>query len=161
MAGGTSPIYRAGKVRRWHTHNSLNQTVADHSHGVIMLILLNHPDPSVSLLRAAAFHDMGELMVGDVPTYSKRASVTLRNELEKLEGEALAKMGIPMPDLTEDEQLWLKWADLTELVNFVELNSVSAKDVTIQFADIIAAKEKLDGGIRSLLDIYREERKLP
>lgn len=116
----TKQQYMSGKVRRWHTHANLNQTVADHSWGVAAILLLIHPDPSQSLLREAIFHDCGELIIGDIPAPSKLALIAdLREALAKEEDSARLKMGIPRQPLTAEEAVWLEMADKLEAYIFI------------------------------------------
>ena len=53
--------YRAGYTRRWHTTSYLDQSVAEHSWGVALIIMQNHPNPSANLLKAALLHDLHEV----------------------------------------------------------------------------------------------------
>lgn len=114
--------YLAGKVQRWHTVPSVPpQTIADHAHGVLALILLHHPEPSLNLLKAAAFHDHSEYVTGDIPAPIKRDHPELREMIKKIENEVFPTIGLDIPDLTEEEALWLKWADVEEAYLYVLL----------------------------------------
>lgn len=110
--------YLAGKVKRWHTCVGMEQTNADHSHGVIMVIALLHPNPSANLLKAAAAHDLGEFVVGDMPSPAKRDPI-IASRIKQLEYEARHAMGIPDWPLTEEEQRWLAFADAYETFMFI------------------------------------------
>lgn len=110
--------YLAGKVKRWHTCIGLEQTNADHSHGVIMVIALLHPNPSANLLKAAAFHDMGEYKSGDMPSTAKRDPV-IADRIRELEAEGRHEIGIPDVPLTDEERHWLAFADAYEAFMFL------------------------------------------
>lgn len=114
-----SAQYMCGKIKRWHTHFGLKQTVADHSWGVATIISLMHPNPSANLLKAALLHDAGEFFTGDVPSPAKQANPELKILLDKIERDAMTKMQIPVFSLTEEEQLWLKFADIYEAYCFL------------------------------------------
>lgn len=111
--------YLSGKVRRWHTHHDLNQTNADHSWGVAMILLKIHPDPSSALIKAALLHDCGEILVGDIPTYSKRNIPGLKDLLDVAEVGAMHSMQLQFPSLTNEERQWLSLADALEAAMFV------------------------------------------
>lgn len=110
--------YLSGKVRRWHTCVGLDQTNADHSHGVAFVIAMLHPNPSANLLKAALFHDLGELGSGDMPSPAKRDKI-LAERIKVLQQETLRQLRIPEINLTEEEQDWLSFADAYETYMFI------------------------------------------
>src|SRR5690349_19381109 len=66
-AGQLMSVLRdGGQVRRWHVERMPEQSVAEHSHGVAV-ILCFICEPSALLLKAALFHDLAEKQVGDMP----------------------------------------------------------------------------------------------
>lgn len=65
-------IRNAGAVKRYHTVDTLRQqTVAEHSWGVAMILLTCVPFPSRELVSQALYHDMAEVLTGDVPATAK------------------------------------------------------------------------------------------
>lgn len=116
----TADQYLAGKVRRWHTHHSLTQTVADHSHGVALFLLMHHPAPTLNLIKAALMHDLGEFITGDIPSPAKREFKKLGDAADEAEEIAMQKLGLKMPRLTAIEKVWLKWADYCEALQFLK-----------------------------------------
>lgn len=119
----SSKMYLAGKVSRWHTEPRVPpQTIADHCHGVLSLLMLNCPPEEINghLVFAAMFHDHGEKFVGDVRSPAKAKSPSLKEELDKAEKQAMGEhLGMSMPELTERENLWLKWADRFESLMYL------------------------------------------
>ena len=110
-------LYNAGAVKRWHTVRTIQeQTVADHSWGVIS-ILLQICEPSIQLLYVAAFHDLAEVSSGDIPAPIKWAYPKLDAALDEVEHDFNETHRLDM-DLTPYEQTLLKWADMMELVMF-------------------------------------------
>lgn len=110
-------VMASGQVMRYHANITMNrmcQTNADHSWGVVSLILMLHPNPSLNLIRAAQFHDCGEIFVGDLPAPFKRAHPELAASHRAVEHQILERMGIPVPNLTMQEQDWLDFADRLE-----------------------------------------------
>lgn len=104
-----------GMVQRFHPiphHGSYN--VAEHTYGVLQLILIFHPDPTMNLVRAVQNHDVAERWLGDIPTPAKWLSPTLRSAAQDV--EALIETAYDLKvALTNDEHWWLKAADLLEL----------------------------------------------
>lgn len=112
-------LYRAGSVERFHTVRTHHrQTIADHSWGVLMIILAVC-EPSPKLVLAALAHDLAESVTGDVPATAKWMSPSLGRELESLEQRFNLEHDI-FPDLTPLELRILKWADMAELVMYCE-----------------------------------------
>lgn len=115
----TAQIYTGGSVRRYHANPwlaPLGQTNADHQGRVVQLILMLHPSPSIELLRAAAFHDAAEVVVGDLPGPFKRANELLAELHAQAEDAALARMGLGglRAELTVEDAEWLQLVDRLE-----------------------------------------------
>lgn len=114
----TAMLYReAGAVSRYHTVRTLRQQdLSSHSHNVAMLVHLLYPECRKELLLACMYHDLPELVTGDIPAPAKRASVKLGLLLEEME-----KGTAPLHQdfgLTPFEEAVLKWCDTFELVLF-------------------------------------------
>lgn len=124
----TSEQYLAGKVRRWHTHHSLTQTVADHSHGVAMLLLQRHPSPSLDLIKAALMHDLAEYITGDIPSPAKREFIQLGRAADEAEVVAFKRLKLSVPHLSYIDEMWLKWADYQEALLFLKRCSTMETD---------------------------------
>lgn len=131
-------IYESGKVKRYHTAQTLKeQNNAAHSWGVATIVLWLCPEASANLLKAALLHDTAELFTGDVPAPVKWKHEDIAAALDAAEFEALARMGIStlFTDLTHEEMQYLKFADMAELVLF------AANEIRI--------------GNATMIDIYR------
>ena len=106
----------ASSVSRYHTvRTHRQQSVADHSHGVAMLMLRIHPSAAAHVLRAALCHDLAEVVTGDLPAPVKWANPVLKELLAGIEVRYEDALGIST-ELSEDEMLLLKWCDTMELV---------------------------------------------
>ena len=87
MTAMLATIFRAGRVRRWHSDADLSWTDDyndAHQGRVARLLLALHPNPSAVLLAAALTHDDGELKAGDMGHALKRENPTLRDALQKV-----------------------------------------------------------------------------
>ena len=110
-------LYEAGSVKRWHTVRTIQtQTLADHSWGVIMILLVI-TNPSQTLIRAAATHDLSEVITGDVPAPTKWAHPRLDDALQTVE-RGYNESHLIDYNLTSEDAKYLKWADMLELVMF-------------------------------------------
>ena len=82
----------AGGVKRWHVQPTLRQqTVAEHSFGVMMLLRqvvdgnVFSDESILNMLLAAMHHDLPELMTGDIPADVKRRHPELDALLNRIE----------------------------------------------------------------------------
>lgn len=106
-----------GHVQRYHANRVAAQSVAAHSWGVAVLVLLVWPRASAALLRTALMHDVSEAMTGDIP-YPAKATFPELRALEHEISEAFnVSMGINS-DLDEFEYKVLKWCDMFECMVF-------------------------------------------
>lgn len=112
----------SGHTRRWHTfpHLGDSQTVAEHSGQAVSLLLLLHPSPSVSLIKALMWHDTAERIAGDVPAPIRRMNPDFAEHYElveaKIHDEHHPSVARAMASLTIEELTWLKAIDVLELV---------------------------------------------
>ena len=112
--------HKAGRTKRWHTNQHLEQTVADH-HGQCVGLLLrlyspanNGRFPSYSLIYETAHHDLGEAVVGDMPGPAKEMYPKIAKAVRKAEIDVRKDMGVPCRPLTDHEARWLHFIDKLE-----------------------------------------------
>jgi 5'-deoxynucleotidase YfbR-like HD superfamily hydrolase len=112
----TVKLFRdASDVQRYHTHRTIRQqTVGQHSFGLMVLVRLLVPQARKEVFLAAMHHDLPEFMTGDIPAPIKREHPTL----SVLMGEIEAELAPLYHDfgLTPGEERLLKWCDYMELV---------------------------------------------
>lgn len=116
--------YKAGLVKRYHTMPSGQQSVADHSFGMLVLTILLHDNPSADLLRAIVQHDMGEWFTGDIP-YPFKARKDINHTLEIEEAIGRGLLGFNECELTPDEANWLECIDKIEALMYARLQVVA------------------------------------
>lgn len=112
-------LYKGGGTRRYHNRPELNQNVSQHSFGVVLIVSVLHPNPSPELLKAALFHDLSEQKYGDLLSPLKTdfpEAKELDRKCHELFWQNLE--GIDFPELTEEEKLWLDYADVYECCLF-------------------------------------------
>lgn len=119
----TAQLIRAGKVKRYHTEDLLrDQTVAEHSWGVLLLVLLLGGDEITgSLLQAAALHDCHEKFFGDIPAPAKWSNPEFAKMIKEVEEYYDTMTGIQplMNSLTEEQRKILKSADMLEMALYI------------------------------------------
>jgi 5'-deoxynucleotidase YfbR-like HD superfamily hydrolase len=128
-------------VERAHTlphHGSYS--VGKHSFDAVSLLLVLHPNPSLSLVKAVLWHDVAERWTGDVPATAKWSSPQLKSCLEELEDGINDKLQIPYGwNLTQKETWWLRSVDRIELLLWakeqVMLGNENAKCVVNNLAE--------------------------
>jgi len=108
--------WAAGQITRWHVHPTIhNQTVGDHTYGVLQWLHYIVPVPLTERLMLAALnHDFAELFTGDVPYTTKRLYPKIDHLLKEVE-EDIHKNFDACYKLFRHETYWLKFADLTEM----------------------------------------------
>jgi hypothetical protein len=116
----TMMLRDAGGVRRWHTESRWigeRQTVGHHTFGVLVILTQITPKEQLTprLIKAALFHDLGERVVGDVPSPTKwwMRYQTGGNPLDTLEGNILQAAGCNI-ELTNVEHQFLDTADMLD-----------------------------------------------
>lgn len=112
-------LRRSGRVRRFHNQPNIigQQTVAEHTFGVLNLLLQLHPDPSLNLIKAALVHDGAEGETGDIPAPVKWAYRSLGREIDAIEEEVMMRHGWIFP-VSVEESTWLKACDMLEGLQF-------------------------------------------
>ncbi len=111
-------IRDAGAVRRFHIlRTNAQQTVAEHSYGVAVLVCELQPTASTNLLRAALFHDTHERATGDMPSTAKWAFPELAKAMHSAESRWNAENGFNYEcTLTDEEKEILHYCDYLELL---------------------------------------------
>lgn len=143
-------LYSSGGTRRYHNRPKLDQNVKEHSWGVALTIITLHPKPSPNLLKAAILHDCSETKFGDFLSPAKVAFPELRELDKKLNAvfweDITARTGMVYPHLTEEEQLWLDFADMYECYLFAKEEGVEAVIIdALNRADVLVEKLRAFG----------------
>ena len=119
-------IFRAGRVRRWHTNPDMSDTpdyIDGHSARVARLMLHFWPDTGAAALRAALTHDDGEHALADIAGPTKATlPPEIQAALDQIETEARERLWGPDPDLTPDELLRLDFCDKLDAFMWVAQN---------------------------------------
>ena len=106
-------------LTRYHTApmQMERQTVGAHSYAVSILIDQLWPDSSKQLIMAALYHDVPEIVLGDIPATAKWDYPELHQAFERAEKKVMDDLGLNFV-LTAEEKNRLKMADMLELVMY-------------------------------------------
>lgn len=111
----------SGQVTRKHTMVNIRaENVAEHTWGVVHLIMMLWPGVPVPVLYAAQYHDFGEKATGDVPATVKWAHPTVAATFDLLENahiqQSLPRWILnPLDSLTDFQKGFLSFCDRAEL----------------------------------------------
>ena len=112
-------IYDAQFINRYHTVplGGLRQTVGAHSYAVVVLLDQLWDNCSKNLLLSALYHDVPEIVLGDIPATAKWSYPDVQKVFKKAEQKVMKDLDIDFV-LTARELNRLKMADMLELVMY-------------------------------------------
>jgi 5'-deoxynucleotidase YfbR-like HD superfamily hydrolase len=151
-------------VTRWHTRKMLTRdSVGEHTANVLSIVFALCPDrrPSMALIGATLLHDIAEQWTGDIPATAKWDSPELKEAADNLEKRKLGENWLEQPQLTDEEALILKWADMLELcyrcLDEINLGNRNAYEIFDRGVDYLRNLPELQSGL-SLLTELRKDR---
>ena len=112
-------FYDAQFINRYHTVplGGLRQTVGAHSYAVVVLLDQLWDNCSKNLLLSALYHDVPEIVLGDIPATAKWSYPDVQKVFKKAEQKVMKDLDIDFV-LTDRELNRLKMADMLELVMY-------------------------------------------
>ena len=116
--------WEAQFIMRYHTAPMQfeRQTVGAHSYAVSILIDQLWPDSSKQIIMATLYHDVPELILGDIPATAKWGYPEVQQAFDKAEKKVFEDLGLIFV-LTPQEKDRLKMADMLELVLYCQRHS--------------------------------------
>jgi 5'-deoxynucleotidase YfbR-like HD superfamily hydrolase len=120
MIDPTKSIRFASLVKRYHTWPVIReQNNAEHTLHVLRIYDRLFGLPSVRVVRAIMYHDIGEIGPGDAPFPSKRNNPDLKAAHDRVEREKRVELlGEDTDDITETAARYIKICDLLEMWEF-------------------------------------------
>lgn len=108
---------QAGKVRRWHTENTVRQqTISDHVYNLMRIYLYIWGNPEPSLVCRMMFHDFEEFYLGDLPHWAA-CIPDFKTAYKKAEGELLSEfMEIPSSHAYDHRIKICDWIEALEFM---------------------------------------------
>lgn len=139
---------KAGEIIRYHTHQCIKpQNVATHTWNIMRIYCEKYGSPGSHVWYYILHHDVAEIYTGDMPFLAKRGQPVLKKLLDEMESDALEKMGIVMPELSEKERLQVKICDLLEMKEYAETEvQMGNWDMREVINNIDKALEKIANG---------------
>lgn len=133
----------AGMIKRYHAKPTLRtQSVGEHTWQVMLIYVQHFGIPSKKIWYYLLHHDIAEIGTGDVPFEAKRRFPSLKSALNKIEDNIMRDFSIVDFNLTEQEKLRVKWADLWEMKLFaqeeVALGNSYANDIIHNIDEALA-----------------------
>ena len=129
-------LLSGGDVKRYHTLPTIGeQTVANHSWGVAMILHWLEPTINKTVMLKALTHDVAEKQTGDIPAPTKWNNKSLAKRLAAFERRIEKELGIDY-NITEKERVLFKQADLFELLLYcVKQRSLGNVNVNVVFSN--------------------------
>ena len=112
-------VRNAGDVVRYHTRKVIHrQDVANHTWNVMRIYTERYGIPRGEVYAYILYHDVAEVITGDIPFQIKRTVPQLKEASIKAEDHACATLQLPIIDITEEELRRVKICDLTEMYEY-------------------------------------------
>ena len=153
------------QVARWHTRPMIRrETVGEHTANVLAIVfaLCGDENPSPALISATLLHDTAEQWTGDVPATAKWEMPILKENLDELERKMMTQNWLRVPELTDEEKLTLKWADMLDLCYtcLAELNmgNRTISEVFERGVEYLRGLTPHQAGLKLLEDVIKERR---
>jgi 5'-deoxynucleotidase YfbR-like HD superfamily hydrolase len=109
----------AGQVERYHTWPTIRkQNIAEHTWHMLRLYERIFGSLPAVVTQYIIYHDCGELRTGDLPFGAKILWPVLGNAARMAEGEALAALGVMLPNIGDALKRRVKICDLIEMWEF-------------------------------------------
>ncbi len=123
-------VWDAQFTLRYHTvpMQAERQTVGAHSYAVSILIDQLWPDSSKQLIMAALYHDVPEIILGDIPATAKWSFPEVLQAFEKAEKKVFKDLELIFV-LTQEEKDRLKMADILELILYSHRHSKGSEQM--------------------------------
>jgi hypothetical protein len=115
--GNLVQLYLSGDVRRWHQNpvmSCLPQNDADHVGRSVQILLWLNPATTTAMVRFMSFHDVGELLAGDLSSDFKRDNPVLAKAMAEFEKKCRESICGTDPVLSIEELRWIKLVDSVE-----------------------------------------------
>lgn len=148
----TVMVFRqGGRVRRCHTVPVVGHyDVAQHTYGMVSLLLALHPDPPIELVKVIMTHDLAESVLGDIPWPAKHSNPDLKLSYDAAEDRVLKRVlgeqySSLVCELNLYQKRWLAALDMIELwlwsLEQIDLGNQYAKQIETRCVAVIQSLE--------------------
>lgn len=119
MITSTETVLWAGSIVRYHNRpTAQRQTVGEHTWRMLVIYTELYGMPRAEVYQNIIYHDVTEIITGDMPFMAKRYYPDLAYILKTREFDAEDKLKINFPEITKEEKLQIKVCDLLEMLFF-------------------------------------------
>lgn len=136
---------RVGHVKRWHNVNTIRQqTLAEHQYMVMLIALhlsmkiIADEEFSMHVLITAMFHDMPEVVAGDMPTPAKRFLREFTKDpklFDKIDEVLMPKIPYSTQGFSADVDRFVSMADKIEAAFWIDENGAGNHAKIVQAAN--------------------------
>ncbi len=154
-------LRKGSHVKRWHTERIIGeQTVGKHSLDALSMLLVLHPNPTITLIRAMAWHDMAESRCGDLPSHVLWRHNALRIYYEDLQEDTLQEdFGLHLSQLTEEEKIWINAIDKLEAYLFsieqVSMGNTGAFEFVERLEKWFREQPRLPAAVAQMIELQQ------
>lgn len=146
MRSSTESVLWAGSIVRYHNRpTAQRQTVGEHTWRVLVIYTELFGMPRAEVYKYIIYHDVPEIVTGDIPFLPKRRYPTLKHDLTAIENEVLRDLSIELPKLLEEEKKQIKVADLLEMlfwaVDDVRIGCTFSSDIVVNIMEALETHE--------------------
>lgn len=150
-------LRQAARVERMHTQPlARQQTVGEHTFGVLALLDLVYPEADTNMWRAVLYHDVPEAITGDVPATAKWNYPGMAKSLKGVEQGIEIKYDLLTVELSERDYAVLKYCDMMELAIFsieeAERGDRNAIRVAYNCINFLKEQEYINSAAANLFD---------
>lgn len=120
MRSSTETVLWAGSIVRYHNRpTAQRQTVGEHTWRVLVIYTELWGIPRAEVYQYIIYHDVPEIVTGDVPFMAKRRFPQIKQVLHHIELDHVPKiLDLKLPEITMEEKGQIKAADLLEMLFF-------------------------------------------
>lgn len=155
IQSSTETVLWAGSIVRYHSRpTAQRQTVAEHTWRVLIIYTELYGMPRAEVYQNIIYHDVPEIITGDIPFMAKRLYPQLKQVLHHIElDEVPKKLGLNLPQLTPGEKYQIKVADNLEMlfwaVDDVNMGCLYSIDIINNILEVLGDDENARSYIRA------------
>ena len=145
MRSQTETALWAGSIVRYHNRpTAQRQTVGEHTWRVLVIYTELYGMPRAEVYQNIIYHDVPEIITGDIPFMAKRYYPELKKILNQIEQKYDATY-LHLPAITEEEVAQIKVADLLEMLFFAiddyHMGCQFSSDIVINIMEVIGNED--------------------
>ena len=155
IQSSTETVLWAGSIVRYHNRpTAQRQTVAEHTWRMMVIYTELYGVPRAEIYQHIIYHDVPEIVTGDIPFMAKRYFPQLKQVLHHIELDHVPKkLDFDLPPLTPEERYQIKTVDLLEMLFFavddVNMGCLYSIDIINNILEVLGDDENARVYIRT------------